>query len=136
MILIDTSVLSVVLRRRERHLNPDQQRIATELYRLHKNGEALLVAPVRQEILTGIKTPEQLQSVRERVDTFDTYLPTLAEFDLAAECHTRCQAAGMAATAFDMLICAIAVTQDLAIFTADLDFSRYQAKIAIRLHVP
>jgi predicted nucleic acid-binding protein len=55
------------------------------------------------------------------------------EQDLAAQFFNRCSARGIAASAVDMLICAVSVTADVAILTADKDFSRYARMLPITL---
>ncbi len=66
MVIVDTSVWSLALRRKQ----PAVDGVATELARLIDIGEALIAGPIRQELLSGISSPLQFKQVRERLEAF------------------------------------------------------------------
>jgi hypothetical protein len=54
VILVDTSVWSLALRRRPEHLNDAEQKIVSDWTQLALEGEVVLIGPIRQEVLSGI----------------------------------------------------------------------------------
>ena len=57
MVIVDTSVWSLALRRRRNQPNNDAS--IAELVRLIGEGEALMAGPIRQELLSGVASEEQ-----------------------------------------------------------------------------
>ena len=57
MVIVDTSVWSLALRRRRNQPNNDAS--IAELVRLIGEGEALIAGPIRQELLSGVASEEQ-----------------------------------------------------------------------------
>ena len=58
--VIDTSIWSLALRRSRGPLSPE----ARELAELVREGRTAMIGPVRQELLSGIKSGQQFQLVR------------------------------------------------------------------------
>jgi predicted nucleic acid-binding protein len=136
LILIDTSVWSLALRRQERDLNPEEKRISGELRHLIEEGRAQLIGPVRQELLSGIREAAQYERLRRQLRGFpDTPLET-TDFEHAARSGNQCRAAGVAGSLVDFLICAIAIQRNWPIFTIDHDFRGYAKILPIKLHAP
>jgi hypothetical protein len=63
-ILVDTSVWSLALRRKAEDLNATEKSMVAELTELIKEGRARIIGLVRQELLSGIKTPGQYAKLR------------------------------------------------------------------------
>ena len=61
MILVDTSVWSLALRRAATQLSEGQVQIKRELAELIREGRAQLIGPVRQELLSGIRGDAQYE---------------------------------------------------------------------------
>lgn len=133
-VLVDTSVLSVALRRQRPDLrSPAEQAVADRLIRLSDDDEAAIIGMVRQELLSGVRHAEQFERLRTLLDGF-VYVPvTAADHDLAAEQFNRCRSKGVAATDIDMLVCAAAVRRALPVFTTDGDFERYAKVLNFRI---
>ena len=55
MVLVDTPVWSLALRRRPEHLSGSQPGLANALADLIREGRAQMVGPIRQELLSGIR---------------------------------------------------------------------------------
>ena len=53
MVLVDTPVWSLALRRRPEHLSRSQQVLASALAELIREGRVQMVGPIRQELLSG-----------------------------------------------------------------------------------
>jgi hypothetical protein len=55
MVLVDTPVWSLALRRKPDDLNPRQRQLTETLAELIREGRVQLLGPVRQELLSGIR---------------------------------------------------------------------------------
>ena len=71
MVLVDTSVWSLALRRKQTDLSPAEQDLKTALQELVQDGRAQIVGPVRQELLSGIRGDETFRKVRDALRAFD-----------------------------------------------------------------
>ncbi len=134
MVLVDTSVWSLALRRRARDLDLQQKRIREELAELIREGRAQLLGVVRQELLSGIRRESQFEGLRADLRAFDDPRMTVEDYEEAGHAHNRCRAKGVAGSTVDFLICAAALRRDWPIFTTDQDFLRYARCLPIRLH--
>ena len=134
MVLVDTSVWSLVLRRRPDSLNLDQQRVVGEWSDLVREARVQLIGPIRQEILSGVRLKQQFAELADRLAAFpDTPIET-ADYVEAARFFNLCREHGVAAAPTDVLICAVAARLNCAIFSLDDDFERYAKLLPIRLH--
>ena len=135
-VLVDTSVWSLALRRRSRQLGNRDRTLRDELAELTREGRAVVIGPVRQELLSGIQDGAAFERLRERLRAFDDLPLTTDDYEEAASFNNRCRASGVAGAAVDLLICAAAARRDLPIFTVDADFRRYARVLPVRLHEP
>ena len=71
MVLVDTFVWSLALRRKQADLNRGEQDLKTGLQELVQDGRAQIVGPVRQELLSGIRAEETFRKVRDALRAFD-----------------------------------------------------------------
>ena len=126
-VLVDTSIWSMALRRQPGQLALWQQDAVRELAGLIADGRAVIVGPVRQELLSGIAIPTKFQALAESLRAFPDEPVSVAEWERAAEISNGCRTAGIAGSAVDFLLCALAVERKMELFTADADFSRYGA---------
>ena len=133
-VLVDTTIWSLALRRRPRKLGAPQQALVGELTELIEGGRAALTGVIRQELLSGIRDEPAFERLRGRLRHFDDEALTADDYEEAARHYNVCRSAGVAGSAIDFLLCAIASRRDLAIFTTDRDFERYAKHLPIRLH--
>lgn len=129
-VLVDTSVWSLALRRRARVEAPAVQ----ELRSLVDEGRVAMIGPIRQELLSGIRTPESFERLRDHLQPFPDERLETADFERAAEHFNTCRARGVQGSNTDFLICAVAERRNLPILTTDADFSRFAAVLPITLH--
>ena len=129
-VLVDTSVWSLALRRKA-SLEHD---IVTELRSLIEESRVQIIGPIRQELLSGIRLPEQYERLREQLRSFPDLELTTADYERAAEFFNLNRGRGVQGSNTDFLICAVAVERDLSIFTTDRDFENFQKYIPIQLH--
>lgn len=129
-ILVDTSVWSLALRRPSAEPNPQ----AIELQNLITDLRVVMIGPIRQELLSGIRHPQQYQKLRNRLQAFPDLVLAAADYELAAEYFNICRSNGVQGSNTDFLICAVAVNHQLQIFTTDQDFELFQQYLPIDLY--
>ncbi len=132
-VLVDTPVWSIVLRRRVVDLNPDQITILDSVTELTREGRIMMIGPIRQELLSGLREPAQFNRLRDFLRAFkDEDLRTL-HYETAAQMTNLCRSHGIATTSVDMLICAVASLSDSPVFTIDKDYLSYSRILPVRL---
>jgi len=130
MVIVDTSVWSLALRRKR----PAADANTTELARLIETGEALIAGPIRQELLSGVAAAAQFELLRARLEAFADVPINTADYESAAACFNACRASGVRDSNTDYLICALALRPSLPVFSVDRDFGRYAGILGVRLH--
>ena len=133
IVLIDTPVWSLALRRRARDLNPREQALTRALAELIREGRAQLLGVVRQELLSGVREAEKFESLRGYLRAFDEPQLDARDYEEAARMNNQCRSRGVAGSAIDFLICAVAVRRHWQIFTTDRDFERYEKILELNL---
>lgn len=131
-VLIDTSVWSLALRRNQ----PASSPVVAELIELIREVRGQMIGPVRQELLSGIKSQVQFQKLRNHLRAFPDLEITTRDFESAAEYFNVCRGKGIQGSNTDFLICAIAARYKIPIFTTDEDFTMFQSHLPITLHLP
>jgi predicted nucleic acid-binding protein len=130
LILLDTSVLSRVFRRR--HPGPKEQELAAVLEGLMTTDVALgLPGIVLQEVLSGIRGEKQFVDLQGRLlSAFRIVHPSTADHVQAARLRNRCLARGLNVSGIDCLIATVTVTGGHELFAVDGDFA------ALARHAP
>jgi len=131
-VLVDTSVWSLALRRKQVSEDP----AALELRQLIRLGRAHLIGPIRQEVLSGIREKAQFDRLRDHLREFPDLPVQTADYERAAEFFNLCRARGVQGSNTDFVICAIAYRYGMAILATDSDFSLFAPHLPIQLHVP
>jgi predicted nucleic acid-binding protein len=134
MVLVDTSVWSLALRRKQSDLSPREQALKSALQELVVDGRAQIVGPVRQELLSGIRAEGTFRRVRDALRAFDEPHLRVQDYEEAARMSNICRARGIAGSAIDFLICAIAHLRNWEVLTTDRDFARYSKLLPLRLY--
>jgi predicted nucleic acid-binding protein len=132
--IVDTSVWSLALRRRAEDLNEREKQLVVELSELIREGRACIVGLIRQELLSGIKSPEQYEKLRVTLRAFPDEELVTSDYEAAAKASNACRSKGIAISVVDALICAIANSRDWTIFTTDPDFGNYETVLPIKHH--
>jgi predicted nucleic acid-binding protein len=89
---------------------------------------------VRQELLSGIREEERFRKLRDYLRAFDDPALETGDYEEAAQMRNRCRARGIAGSAIDFLICAMASRRNWQIFTTDQDFERYGRVLGMKLY--
>jgi len=131
-IIIDTCVWSLALRRNE----PQGNKYVEELKELIKEVRVELIGPVRQELLSGIKSKKQFNLLRSHLEAFENLKLEKEDYELAAEYFNAARKKGIQGSNTDFLICAISTRRKMPILTTDNDFSNLKAVLPIKLHLP
>ena len=131
-VLVDTSVWSLALRR----ARPFPAVVVQELAELVREGRVVIIGPIRQELLSGLKGAQQFKILSEHLRAFPDLELETADFEEAARSFNRCRSKGIQGSNTDFLMCAVASRRDLSIFTTDGDFPEFLRVLPIKLHKP
>jgi predicted nucleic acid-binding protein len=131
-VLVDTSVWSLALRRDK----PAESPVVAELIELIREVRAQMIGPVRQELLSGIRSQVQFQKLRNHLRAFPDLEVMTGDYETAAEFFNLCRGKGIQGSNTGFLICAIAARHKIPIFTTDEDFRLFQPHLPITLHRP
>ena len=128
-VLVDTPIWSCALRSK----NNDYQTEIDALTSLIRDQRALIIGPIRQEILSGYSDLRKIGIIKEKLSYFVNTPILDADYELGAEFSNKCRKKGIQGSHIDFLICAVANRIDSPIFTNDKDFVHYQNIISIKL---
>jgi predicted nucleic acid-binding protein len=134
IVLVDTPIWSLALRRKPQNLNPNEQRMTRSLAEMIQEGRARLLGMVRQELLSGIRETDKFQKLKQYLSSFDDIELRVQDYEEAARMHNECRAKGIAGSPIDLLICAVANRQHWPVFTTDHDFVQYAKILSISLY--
>ena len=129
-IIIDTCIWSLALRRNE----PQENEYVQELKELIKEVRAQLIGPVRQELLSGIKSKKQFNLLKDHLRAFEETKITTEDYELAAEYFNTARKKGIQGSNTDFLICAISKRCEMPILTTDKDFISFKTILPIEIH--
>ena len=133
-VLIDTSVWSQALRRQKVHTNSLIEAQAVDLLKeLIHDGRVALLGPVRQELLSGVKTKVQFENLLKILDVFPDVPLSNADYELAAQSFNQCRQAGVQGSNTDFLICAVSMNRAWPVLSLDKDFERFQKHLPLSL---
>ena len=131
-IIVDTSVWSLALRRRQ----GSEEASVKALRELIADGLIVMLGCIRQEILSGVRSREQFRILRDHLRAFRDETLQRDDYERAAEFFNDCRREGIQGSNTDFLICAAAANRGHAIFTTDDDFQRFRKVINITLFSP
>ena len=134
MVLVDTPVWSLALRRKPGALNTREGQLTETLAELIREGRVQLLGPVRQELLSGIREEAQFRKLRDYLRAFPEHPLEAEDYEEAAHMNNGCRTHGIAGSAIDFLICAAAHRRGWSILTTDRDFHNYASVLTLRLH--
>src|SRR5712691_4224145 len=119
MVLVDTPIWSFVFRRPGARLSSGDTLHIAEWKALVEQRRVLLVGPVRQEVLSGIRDGRAFERLRLALRAFPDERLFVEDFEQAAQVSNSCRAAGVVGSTVDFLLCAVALRRDAEIYTTD-----------------
>ncbi|MEM1222373.1 MAG: PIN domain-containing protein [Verrucomicrobiota bacterium] len=129
MVIVDSDVWSEALRSKR-----EESRSVSALRRLIEEEAVIMIGPIRQEVLSGIREVEQYEKIREIMRSFPSQKLDEPLFELAASLFNLCRGKGVQGSHSDYLICACAIEWKAQILTKDEDFKRYAKYIPLELY--
>ena len=109
-----------MLRRRNKSvLSPEEVSIRASLTEAVENDRVVIIGPIRQEVLSGIKDQAQFAKLRAALAAFHDVPLTTVHYEEAAPLFNLCRSRGVECGAIDILICAIAAQMRWSILTND-----------------
>ena len=130
MVLVDTNIWSLALRRRV----SNQLQEISELNRLIETGRICMIGVIRQELLSGIRNQVHFDLVKQELSHFPDQSILTTDYVEAARLFNTCRSNGIQGSLSDFLICAVSLRLQTPIFTLDKDFSSYGLHCPISLH--
>jgi predicted nucleic acid-binding protein len=130
-VLVDTSVWSLALRKRE-HTEPELKYVS-RLSQILRDLQLVMIGPIRQEILSGLSDQRRYEEFRQKIAIVPDHPVSTQEYELAARFHNECRQHGIQGFHVDFLICAVAQNNGFRILTLDHDFLLYQQYVGITL---
>jgi len=134
MVLVDTTVWSVAFRRKPHALSIDQEKARTALASLIEANQAQILGAVRQEMLSGLREPDQYERLRHLLRAFRDVPLEREDYEEAGAVSNACRLKGVAGNSVDFLICAVSLRRNWPILTLDRDFAGYASCVSIQMH--
>lgn len=132
-VIVDTCVFSLALRRRMPVSSAQEMELCTRLGGLIEHGQAVLLGPVRQELLSGIREWAPCQRLRLRLRAIPDPGLEMDDFEKAAEANYLCRSQGIAGSSVDFLLCGVSLRRGWPLLTTDRDFQRFARVLPLQL---
>jgi predicted nucleic acid-binding protein len=134
MVLVDTPVWSLALRRKAGDLSLSERRVTQSLYDLVQQRRVKLLGSTRQEVLSGIREESQFVRIRDHLRGFTDIALDAGDYEEAARESNHCRRSGIAGSPVDLLMCSVALRRGWQVFTTDHDFAHYRTVLGIQLY--
>jgi predicted nucleic acid-binding protein len=131
-VIVDTSIWSLAFRRHRGGESPE----VTVLKNLVTDRRVQMLGPVRQEILSGVRSPMDFRKIHERLASFPDLPLATEDYVKAAEFFNTCRSKGVQGSNTDFLLCAASWRTRFPIFTTDKDFEAYAGHLPVFLFLP
>jgi len=129
-IIVDTCIWSLAFRRKK-NTSLTEVIILTELI---KDSRVQILGPIRQEVLSGIKSKDQFFLLQDKLRAFPDLQLFEEDYEKAAEYFNLCRSNGIQGSNTDFLICAVALRSNMPVYTIDNDFKYYQKFLDVSLY--
>jgi predicted nucleic acid-binding protein len=130
-VLVDTSIWSMALRRGAGSASAETE----ELRNLIKDHRVQMIGPIRQEILSGIRSESQFRRLQGYLVSFPDVPIFTEDYVTAARFFNLCRSKGIQGSNTDFLICAVSVRNKSHIYTTDRTFTLFSEHVPIVLHI-
>jgi predicted nucleic acid-binding protein len=119
-LIVDTSVWSLFLRREK--LDYNNQLVQLLRNHLLNNDCIHLIGSILQELLDGVKSQKQFNTLVEYFEPFPLIELDRHDYIYAAELRNVCRAGGIKACIIDFQIASACINRKIPLLTADKDF--------------
>ena len=133
MILVDTSVWSIGLRRKPEGRSARENALVQRLEDTIQTGLVTMIGPIRQELLSGIRTEAQFNKIATALQSFPDEQLVTEDYETTARLANVCKSKSVASSSVDLIICATAFRRKWSIFTTDQDFVSYAKVLGVDL---
>jgi predicted nucleic acid-binding protein len=124
-VLADTSVWSLALRRSpSAKLSTEERRLTGLLSEAISDGLVVMIGPIRQELLSGIRDQAQFERLKSALAAFRDELLDTADYEEAARLYNACRGKGVECGPVDMLICAVAARREWKVVANDAGLNK------------
>jgi predicted nucleic acid-binding protein len=130
-VLVDTSVWSLAFRKKEK--TDYELQLINYLSEIVRDLRAVMIGPIRQEILSGISNEAKFNEMQSKLSVFSDWSIETEDYELAAKFYNKCRMNGIQGSHIDYLICAVAFNSNFSILTLDADFEHYKKFTGIQL---
>jgi predicted nucleic acid-binding protein len=135
-VIVDTCVWSLSLRRRSAaRLSIGEQQMVAQLRHAIQDGNAAIIGPIRQEILSGIRDKVHFAKTEALLSPFVDEEIVASDYVEAARIYNLCRDHGVECGPLDILICAVAVRNHYDILTSDAGLGRCIAVLRGVYHI-
>ncbi len=131
-VLVDTSIWSMAFR--IRYIDSDPY--VNELKQLITELSARMIPPVRQEILAGVTNQSDFETLRYHLNAFDDIEILQDDYEEAARLAVAAREQGIHASMTDLLLCAVSLRCNCALFSTDKQFEELSRICPLVLHQP
>ncbi len=118
------------MRRRNQKDTPETQVLSD----LILEGRVVLLGAIRQEILSGVRHPEQFERLRAALEAFPDEPVGTTDYVEAAQICNACLRSGVLTGNTDCLSCAVAISRGMEVLSTDRDFGHMSGIVPVKLH--
>ncbi len=129
MILVDTSVWSLALRRDRGAGSREVDALTAAIDR----GDTCLTGTILQEVLQGFPDASRTRRLVDYLAPFPLLDLHRGDYVYAAEIRNKCRVKGIAVSTIDAQIAAAAIDHNCALLTSDKDFEAIARHFPLRL---
>lgn len=128
-----TGVWSLCFRRPRRGISAPEMHVVDTFAILARLNQILLIGPIRQELLSGIRMPAHFRKLQRALAAFPLIPILFEDYDKAAELYNTCRRHAIAGDHTDYLLCAVSLRVGCSVLTVDEDFQRCARHLPITL---
>lgn len=119
-LLVDTSVWSLALRRQKAApLSAEEERLKKLLPEALNDGRVVMIGPIRQELLSGIRDQAQFDKLKSHLEAFRDEALETSDYEEAARMSNVCRSNGLECGPLDILVCAVSARRGWQVLTSD-----------------
>ncbi len=134
-VIVDSSIWSLAFRRKNpAQLNTSERSLVGGYQELVRALQVRIIGPIRQEILSGIRSTDTFRKMRDLMRAFPDEELTMVDYEYAAELSRSLSEVGLAYSAVGLIICSATIQRRWLLYTCDANFERYSRFLPLRLY--